>query len=55
MLPELGAALVLAGPGVRDGVTVDGVSMLDVAPTVARLLGLDLPGADGRALTEALA
>jgi predicted AlkP superfamily pyrophosphatase or phosphodiesterase len=54
-LPELGAALLLAGPGVRDGVTMDEVSMLDVAPTVAHLLGIDLPGADGRVLTEAVA
>jgi predicted AlkP superfamily pyrophosphatase or phosphodiesterase len=54
-LPELGAGLTLAGPGVRDAVTLEDVSMLDVAPTVARLLGLDLPGAEGRLLADALA
>jgi predicted AlkP superfamily pyrophosphatase or phosphodiesterase len=54
-LPELGAALVLAGPRVRDGITLDDVSMLDVAPTAARLLGLDLAAADGRVLIDALA
>lgn len=54
-VPELGAALVMAGPGVREGVVLDEVSMLDVAPTAARLLGAELPGAEGRALVEALA
>jgi len=33
--PELGAALVMAGPSIREGVVVDDVSMLDVAPTAA--------------------
>ena len=54
LLPGLAAALVMAGPGVREGVVVDDVAMIDVAPTVARLLGLSLPGADGRVLAEAL-
>jgi predicted AlkP superfamily pyrophosphatase or phosphodiesterase len=54
LLPELGAALLLAGPGVRDGVTLADVAMLDVAPTAARLLGIALPSAEGRALAEAL-
>jgi hypothetical protein len=29
--------------------------MLDLAPTAARLLAVDLPGAEGTALVEALA
>jgi predicted AlkP superfamily pyrophosphatase or phosphodiesterase len=53
-LPPLGAALVMAGPGVVPGATLEAASMLDVAPTAARLLGIDLPGADGRVLAEAL-
>jgi predicted AlkP superfamily pyrophosphatase or phosphodiesterase len=53
--PELGAALVMAGPGVRDDVVIDDViHMVDVAPTAARLLRVGLPSAEGRALVEAL-
>lgn len=44
----------MRGPGVRAGLELDGVTVLDVAPTVAYALGLpvgdDLPG---RVLTEA--
>ena len=54
-LPPLGAALVMAGPGIAAGARLDAVSMLDLGPTAARLLGLDLPGAEGRVLAEALA
>ncbi len=53
-LPALGAGFVMGGPGVREHATLDDVSMVDVAPTAARLLGIDLPGAEGRALAEAL-
>ena len=54
-LPLLGAALIMAGPGVRAGGRLDTVSMLDLAPTAARLLGVDLPGAERGPLVEALA
>jgi arylsulfatase A-like enzyme len=54
-LPLMGAALIMAGPGVRAGGRLDTVSMLDLAPTAARLLGVDLPGAERGPLVEALA
>lgn len=38
------------GAGIRVGLRVPTMHQLDVAPTVARLLGLALPGAEGRAL-----
>jgi predicted AlkP superfamily pyrophosphatase or phosphodiesterase len=53
-LPKLAAAFVMAGPGVRAGATLDTVSMLDIAPTAARLLRTALPGAEGQELVEAL-
>jgi predicted AlkP superfamily pyrophosphatase or phosphodiesterase len=52
--PELGAAFVMAGPGIRPGATLGAISMLDVAPTAAGLLGLDLGQAEGVTLREAL-
>ncbi|MBP9208479.1 MAG: alkaline phosphatase family protein [Kofleriaceae bacterium] len=47
--------LVLAGAGVRVGATIDGARLIDVAPTVAALLGVPAPGHGlGRTLTELL-
>jgi predicted AlkP superfamily pyrophosphatase or phosphodiesterase len=52
--PELRACLLLRGPGIRPGARIPGVRLLDVAPTVAHVLGLDLgPAVEGRVLTEA--
>lgn len=47
--------LILMGPGVEPGLYRDQVSLLDLAPTVASLLGVEPPaGSQGRVLTEAL-
>lgn len=48
--------LVAGGPNFRQGFRDTAPSgNVDVAPTVARIFGLTLPGADGRALEEAMA
>lgn len=52
-LPEMGATLVLWGDGVRAG-DLGNVTMLDIAPTLAALLGLAMPSAEGKPLTSAL-
>jgi predicted AlkP superfamily phosphohydrolase/phosphomutase len=47
--------LILAGQGVRSGGTLASPQIVDVAPTLFRLLGVPLPGYfDGRVLAEAL-
>lgn len=47
--------LLLAGPGVRPGIHLQGAHIVDVAPTALYLLGLPVPSyMDGRVLTEAL-
>ncbi len=43
------ASFLLWGPGVRAGVLPE-ISMLDIAPTLAEILGLTLPQAQGRSL-----
>jgi predicted AlkP superfamily pyrophosphatase or phosphodiesterase len=53
--PDLHATLVMWGHGIRKGVDLGRVSNLDVAPTIAKLLGVSLPTADGKVLTKALA
>ncbi len=52
--PGSAVGLVAWGAGVRPGVRVPRMSQIDVAPTVADLLGFELPGADGRPLVGIL-
>lgn len=53
--PEMATGFAVAGAGVRPGVSLGRVRLIDVAPTAARLLGLPAPRVEGRALTEILA
>jgi arylsulfatase A-like enzyme len=53
-IERLAAALVMAGPGVSSGVTLETAPMLSLAPTVARLLRVELPAAEAPPLLEAL-
>lgn len=47
--------LVIAGPGIRHGVSSFPAKLVDIAPTAERLLGLPLPpGRDGVVLADAL-
>ena len=52
--PELDGIFIASGDGIRSGAELERVSNLDVAPTIARLLGLSLPEVDGRVLEEIL-
>lgn len=52
--PELDGVFIAAGAGVRPGIKLARMANLDVAPTMAKLLGLKLPQADGRVLEEIL-
>jgi hypothetical protein len=42
------ASFFIAGPGIPAGRDLGRVDMRDVAPTLAGLLGLSLPNAEGR-------
>jgi Type I phosphodiesterase / nucleotide pyrophosphatase len=54
--PEvLEVPLVMAGRGIREGFAGGAARQIDVAPTIASLLGLPIPGgSEGRPLVEAL-
>jgi hypothetical protein len=52
--PKMFTSLVLSGRGVKSGATIGHVRSLDVAPTIARLLGTEMKDVEGRVLTEAL-
>lgn len=49
---DMHAIFVASGAGVKRGVTVAEVRTIDIAPTIAHWLGLDLPGVEGRVLSE---
>lgn len=53
-LSELQTGFVAWGAGVKPGASVARMRLIDVAPTVAKLLGLDLKGAEGAAVRAIL-
>lgn len=52
--PELDGIFIASGRGIQKGVVLPRMANLDVAPTIARLMGLTLPETDGRVLEEIL-
>ena len=44
------AIFIASGYGVRRGAKLDKVANIDIAPTIARLLGVVLPTAKGKAI-----
>ncbi len=43
---------MIAGPDIRPGIDIGEMSLLDEGPTIAEIMGLTLPDADGRVLRE---
>jgi len=52
--PELDGAFIAWGYGIKARTKVPRINNLDVAPTIAELLGVKLPGAEGKVLREIL-
>jgi predicted AlkP superfamily pyrophosphatase or phosphodiesterase len=52
--PELRGIFIASGAGIKQGVRLAHISTLDIAPTLARLLDLQLPEHEGRVLEEIL-
>jgi predicted AlkP superfamily pyrophosphatase or phosphodiesterase len=52
--PNLQAVFIACGEGIKPGVQLGNISNLSVAPTLARILGIDMPTADGPVLEAAL-
>jgi hypothetical protein len=51
---EIQALFIASGRGIKPGVKLQSVDNVDVAPTAAKLLGVELKNVDGKALTEIL-
>jgi len=45
---------IASGPEIRDGVVIEVRSMVDEAPTMARMLGFEMTGTDGSVINELL-
>lgn len=52
--PDMQAIFVASGSGIKKGARLEEIRNVDVAPTVARLLGKTFPNVDGKILTEIL-
>jgi len=52
--PELDGIFIASGAGIKEGVVIPRMANLDVAPTIAKLLGLTIDRPEGRVLDEAL-
>jgi predicted AlkP superfamily pyrophosphatase or phosphodiesterase len=50
--PQARTLLWLKGPGIRQGRRLAEANLVDIAPTLAKALGLELPQAEGKALNE---
>ena len=50
--PKMQAIFIAWGAGIPTGIQLKGISNLDVAPTIAALLGVNLPTARGHAIQE---
>ena len=52
--PEMDGIFIATGAGIRKGVRLPRVSSLDLAPTIAQLLGIEMPDPEGRVIEEIL-
>jgi predicted AlkP superfamily pyrophosphatase or phosphodiesterase len=52
---EMRASLMMAGRGIKPGVKLEYARLTDVAPTIVRLLGLEMRAVRGRVMTEVIA
>jgi len=53
--PDLRALFIASGRGIKRGIALDSVRTIDLAPTAARLLGVELKNVEGTELTGILA
>jgi len=52
--PKMNATFVASGRGLKRGLKIGLVDNIDVAPTIAHLLGQPLPGAEGKVISQIL-
>ena len=50
--PDMLAACVVWGPGIEPGTNLGKVRIIDVAPTIVAILGVEMPAAEGKVLCQ---
>ena len=50
--PDMLATCIVSGPGIKPGTKLGKIRSIDIAPTIARILGIALPTAEGKPLDE---
>jgi predicted AlkP superfamily pyrophosphatase or phosphodiesterase len=55
-LPDKGPQppFIARGPGIKNGITIEKGRMIDVAPTLAKILGVEMLDTDGKSINEIL-
>lgn len=53
-VPKMKALCVLSGEGIRRGTKLETIQNIDIAPTIAHLLGVQYPNVDGKPLDSVL-
>lgn len=51
-IPEIQTGFIIAGAGVKNGVVLESIGLEDVAPTIAKILGVTLSNADGKPVAQ---
>lgn len=52
--PEMDGFMIAVGPSFQSGFQIERAGLIDIAPTMARIFGIQLPDADGAPLTSML-
>lgn len=52
--PRMNATFIASGAGIRQAATIEMIENIDVAPTIAHLLGVDFKSVDGKVVQHAL-
>jgi predicted AlkP superfamily pyrophosphatase or phosphodiesterase len=52
--PDMLAMCIVSGPGLKAGTRLGKIRAIEIAPTVARILGIELPTAEGKPLVKLL-
>lgn len=52
--PRMNATFIASGAGIRQAATIEMIENIDISPTIAHLLGVDLKSVDGKVVQQAL-
>ncbi len=52
--PDMLSMCIISGPGLKAGTKLGKIRAIDIAPTVARILGIELPAAEGKPIEKLL-